>query len=58
MLGVNGVPAQSLATGEVLDKAGGEGMLTRRPNTTERLAQYLVKPEVAMMTAHVQFTVR
>ena len=58
VLGVNGVPARSLATGEVLAKAGGEGTLTRRPNTTEHLARFSAKPEAAMAIVPVQSTAR
>ena len=58
MLGVLGAPARSLATGEVLDKAGEEEKFPHRPNTTEHLAQFLLKPEAAMTTAPVQSTAR
>ena len=48
VLGVLGAPARSLATGEVLVKAGGEELLSPNPNMEEHLAQSLMVQRLAM----------
>ena len=57
VVGVLGAPARSLATGEVLVKAGGEELLSPNPNMEEHLAQPLMVQRVAM-TFTAQSTVR